>query len=48
MTHLFLAYSFVWLLIVGYIYYISRKQIKVEKELDKLKEYLDSITDNQV
>ncbi len=34
---LFLAYAFVWLIFILYLWNLSRRQAKLKKELDELK-----------
>ncbi|CAM3802343.1 CcmD family protein [Mesobacillus zeae] len=38
MTYLVVAYSIVWLIMFGYIYSLGKKQTKLLKEIEFLKE----------
>jgi len=37
LTYLFLAYTVIWLVLFFYLFLLSRKNRKLEKEIEKLK-----------
>ena len=41
MTYLFVAYAVIWILLFGYVMYLSDKQKKLDAELDALKRQMD-------
>ncbi|MCH7760451.1 CcmD family protein [candidate division TA06 bacterium] len=38
MKYLFLAYTIFWIFLFGYLFRLSRKQKRLEKEIENLKE----------
>ncbi|WP_167935748.1 CcmD family protein [Halothermothrix orenii] len=43
MSYLVIAYGFIWLLILGYIFFINRQQIRLERELEIMEERLKKV-----
>jgi len=43
MSFLFAAYTIIWVVVFGYVFYIYRKQRKLQKEIDLLKKTVDKL-----
>jgi CcmD family protein len=41
MVYLFVVYVIIWAVVFGYIFYLVRKQRKLRRDLDLLKESID-------
>ena len=41
LSFLFAAYTIIWAVIFGYVFYLYRKQRKLQREIDLLKETMD-------
>jgi len=41
LSFLFAAYTIIWAVIFGYVFYLYRKQRKLQREIDLLKETID-------
>jgi CcmD family protein len=39
--YLFAAYSIVWAVVFGYVLYMQRKQRRLQRQVDRLREALD-------
>jgi CcmD family protein len=39
--YLFAAYSIVWAVVFGYVLYMQRKQRRLQRQVDRLREILD-------
>ena len=39
--YLFGVYTVIWVVVFGYVFYLSRRQRKLQRELDLLKESID-------
>jgi CcmD family protein len=39
--YLFAAYSVVWAVVFGYVLYMQRKQRRLQRQVDRLREILD-------
>ncbi len=42
MNYLFTAYTIIWLAIFGYVVSLSRRQTKLDQEIETVKKILDS------
>jgi len=41
MAYLFAAYSIIWTVVFGFLFYLIQKQRKLRRDLDSLKDHLD-------
>ena len=41
MTFLFSAYTIIWAVVFGYVFYLYRKQRRLQREINLLKETID-------
>jgi len=41
MSFLFAAYTIIWAVVFGYVFYLYRKQRKLQREINLLKEIMD-------
>lgn len=42
MTYLFAAYTIIWVILFSYIFYLSRRQRKIQDEVTRVQRLLDS------
>jgi len=41
MSYLFAAYTIIWAVVFGYVFYLYRKQRKLQRDINSLKDRID-------
>jgi CcmD family protein len=47
LTYLFAAYTIIWAVVFGYVFFMQRKQRRLQRQIDLLQESADKSTSNR-